>query len=80
MTSHQGLVTPQDHRINPPRPLSTCTRTFSLAAMFNTLTRAQTVFGTFTTVLSVVAALIAFSDLFATRTPTAALVVNNVQV
>jgi signal peptidase complex subunit 3 len=48
--------------------------------MFNSLTRLQNVFGFFTTVVFSVAALIAATDLLSARTPTAALVVNDVQV
>jgi hypothetical protein len=48
--------------------------------MHNSLTRLQNVFGFFTTVLFSVAALVAVTDLFSARTPSAALVVNDVQV
>ena len=48
--------------------------------MFNSVTRLQNVFGFFTTVVFSVAALIAATDLLSARTPTATLVVNDVQV
>ena len=49
-------------------------------AMHTTLSRAQNVFGFFTTVAFVVAALIAASDYLAPRTPSAKITVGNVQV
>ncbi|OTA87668.1 hypothetical protein M434DRAFT_399411 [Hypoxylon sp. CO27-5] len=48
--------------------------------MYNTLTRIQNVFGFFTTVAFVVAALIAASDFTAPRTPSASVKPTNVQV
>ncbi|KAI0129346.1 signal peptidase 22 kDa subunit [Hypoxylon sp. NC0597] len=48
--------------------------------MYNTLTRIQNVFGFFTTVAFVVAALIAASDFTAPRTPSASIKPTNVQV
>jgi len=48
--------------------------------MHSTITRAQNVFGFFTTVAFVIAALIAASDLSAPRNPSSDIVVNNVQV
>ncbi|CAL3970231.1 hypothetical protein PZA11_006492 [Diplocarpon coronariae] len=48
--------------------------------MHSTVVRAQNVFGFFTTVAFVVAALIAFSDLLAPRTPSASVIVKDVQV
>ncbi|KAI8965725.1 signal peptidase 22 kDa subunit [Daldinia sp. FL1419] len=48
--------------------------------MYNSLTRIQNVFGFFTTVAFVVAALIAASDLTAPRTPSATIKPTNVQV
>lgn len=48
--------------------------------MHTTLSRAQNVFGFFTTVAFVVAALIAASDYIAPRTPSAKITVGNVQV
>ncbi|KAI1763014.1 signal peptidase 22 kDa subunit [Hypoxylon sp. FL1150] len=48
--------------------------------MYNTLTRIQNVFGFFTTVAFVVAALIAASDFTAPRTPSATVKATNVQV
>ncbi|KAH9910077.1 signal peptidase 22 kDa subunit [Xylariomycetidae sp. FL2044] len=48
--------------------------------MYNSLTRVQNVFGFFTTVAFVVAAIIAASDLTAPRTPSAEIKTTNVQV
>jgi hypothetical protein len=48
--------------------------------MHSTLVRAQNVFGFFTTVAFAVAALIAASDIFAPRTPSAVVSVDKVQV
>ncbi|KAF3065111.1 Signal peptidase complex subunit SPC3 [Daldinia childiae] len=48
--------------------------------MYNSLTRIQNVFGFFTTVAFVIAALIAASDLTAPRTPSATIKPTNVQV
>lgn len=48
--------------------------------MHSTIVRAQNVFGFFTTVAFVVAALIAASDFITPRTPRAEVAVNNVQV
>jgi signal peptidase complex subunit 3 len=48
--------------------------------MHSALVRAQNVFGFFTTVAFAVAALIAASDLIATRTPSAVVTVDKVQV
>lgn len=48
--------------------------------MHTSITRAQNVFGFFTTVCFVVAALIACSDLLAPRTPSASVIVKDVQV
>ncbi|KAI0005189.1 signal peptidase 22 kDa subunit [Xylariaceae sp. FL0662B] len=48
--------------------------------MYNSLTRLQNVFGFFTTVVFVVAAIIAASDFTAPRTPSAAIKTTNVQV
>jgi hypothetical protein len=48
--------------------------------MHTTITRAQNVFGFFTTVCFAVAALIACSDLLAPRTPSANVIVKDVQV
>jgi len=48
--------------------------------MHSTIVRAQTVFGFFTTVAFAVAALIAFSDVFSARTPSADVLVKDVQV
>lgn len=48
--------------------------------MHSTIVRAQNVFGFFTTVAFVVAALIAASDLFSERAPKATVAVNTVQV
>ncbi|KAI1498522.1 signal peptidase 22 kDa subunit [Biscogniauxia marginata] len=48
--------------------------------MYNSLTRIQNVFGFFTTVAFVVAAIIAASDLTAPRTPSATIQTTNVQV
>lgn len=48
--------------------------------MHNTLSRLQNVFGFFTTVVFVVAALVASSDYFAARTPRADVKVGSVQV
>jgi hypothetical protein len=50
------------------------------AAMHSTLSRAQSVFGFFTTVAFVVAALVAASDYFVERTPRADVKVGKVQV
>ncbi len=50
------------------------------AKMHTTITRAQNVFGFFTTVCFVVAALIACSDLLAPRTPSSKVIVKDVQV
>ncbi|KAK2623805.1 hypothetical protein QTJ16_006986 [Diplocarpon rosae] len=48
--------------------------------MHSTVVRAQNVFGFFTTVAFVVAALVAFSDVLAPRTPSASVIVKDVQV
>ncbi|PBP20168.1 signal peptidase subunit [Diplocarpon rosae] len=48
--------------------------------MHSTVIRAQNVFGFFTSVAFVVAALVAFSDVFAPRTPSASVIVKDVQV
>jgi len=48
--------------------------------MHSTITRAQNVFGFFTTVTFAVAALIAASDLIVARAPSSEIIVNNVQV
>ncbi len=48
--------------------------------MHSALVRAQNVFGFFTTVAFAIAALIAASDLIATRTPNAVVTVDKVQV
>ena len=48
--------------------------------MHTTIVRAQNVFGFFTTVCFVIAALIAASDLLAPRTPSANVIVKDVQV
>jgi hypothetical protein len=48
--------------------------------MHSTITRAQNVFGFFTTVIFVVAALIASTDFLAPRTPSADVFVKDLQV
>lgn len=48
--------------------------------MHSTIVRGQNVFGFFTTVAFVVAGLIAFSDLFAERIPSASVVLKDAQV
>ncbi|KAG4438237.1 hypothetical protein IFR05_006265 [Cadophora sp. M221] len=48
--------------------------------MHSTVVRAQNVFGFFTTVAFAVAALIAFSDILAPRTPSSSVIVKDVQV
>jgi hypothetical protein len=48
--------------------------------MYNSLTRVQNVFGFFTTVAFVVAAIIAASDFTTPRTPSATIKPTNVQV
>ncbi|KAI9744300.1 MAG: hypothetical protein M1818_002452 [Claussenomyces sp. TS43310] len=48
--------------------------------MHSSLVRAQNIFGFFTTVAFTIAALVATSDLFLARTPSASLAVGNVQV
>ncbi len=48
--------------------------------MYNSLTRAQNVFGFFTTVAFAFAAVIALTDFVVPRTPSAAIKVDNLQV
>ena len=48
--------------------------------MHTSLVRIQNTFGFFTTVVSVLAALIAFTDLFTSRTPSGTIKTTNVQV